>query len=425
MTGIEDIARGIDRYSTLARTAARTLLDVDTNPVPRDWTHITKIDPEDEKELPLLFPLYLQHTSALEVGGSQDVTGQNTEETLELVADRPVPAFQEPSGPQQVTTDTHSKAEFLAIPEVLNGDVEALIGQLGSGVEYMESELAPEIIAEKLPISPGETIEDRLGAFATSWLLKEAVFEAYIIMNPDSAAARESNVTDRDLLDPKTAKQRAMAAERHLGSELIYLEYSGIFGGEEAEAILEAVDDGRRWSRLWYGGGLDDRENAQAVLEAGADAVVVGNIFHEIAAEEADICEQAVEQLDVDATRDEVLEWVEETVDLDDSSATRYLSTIVDVPNPEGRARDYLVTTVRTWLAVQDAVADLDQKGVASVPEIREMFRSTELPGRSDVTAVLDDEESFLTDVLVALAAPRYDLEADGPSVDHLSLELA
>ncbi|MFW6017397.1 MAG: geranylgeranylglyceryl/heptaprenylglyceryl phosphate synthase [Halapricum sp.] len=424
MTGLEDIARGIDRYSTLVRTAGRTLLDVDTNPVPRDWTHITKIDPEDEKELPLLFPLYLQHTSALEVGGSRDVTGQNTEETLELVADRPVPAFQEPSGPKQVTTDTHSKAEFLAIPEVLNGDVEALIGQLGAGVEYIESDLAPEMIAERVPISLGETIEDRLAAFATSWLLKEAVFEAYIIMNPDSAAARESNVTDEDLLDPKTAKQRAMAAERHLGSELIYLEYSGTFGGEQAEAILEAVDDGRRWSRLWYGGGLDDRENAHAVLEAGADAVVVGNVFHEIAAEEADICEQAVEELETDSTREDVLEWVEATVDLDDSSATKYLSTIVDVPNPEGRARDYLVTTVRTWLAVQDAVADLDEKGVASVPEIQEMFRSTDLPGRSDVAAVLGADESFLTDVLVALAAPRYDLEVDGPPVEHLSLDL-
>jgi len=423
MARIEDIVRTVGRSSAIGRIASRSLLDLDTNPVPADWTHITKIDPEDEKELPLLYPLYLQHTSALEVGGSRDVTDQNTEETLELVADRPVPAFQEPSGPRQVTTDTHSQAEFLAIPEVLNGDVEALIGTLGSGVEYIESELAPKMIAEKLPISPGAVIEDRLAAFATSWLLEETVFEAYIIMNADSAAARESNVTEADLLDPGTAKQRAMAAERHLDSELIYLEYSGTFGGDEAQSILEAIDEGRRWSRLWYGGGLDNRENARAVLEAGADAVVVGNVFHEIAAEEAEICERAAEELDADVTRDEVLEWLDGDVDIAESSATKYLSTIVDVPNPEGRAREYLVTTIQTWLAVQDAVVDLDEKGAASVPELEEMFRSTELPGRSDVTAVLD-EESFLTDLLVALAAPRYDLEVDGPPVKHLSLDL-
>lgn len=424
MTGLEDIARRVEQFSTVARIASRTLLSLDTNPVPADWTHITKIDPEDEKKLPLLYPLYLQHTSALEVGGSRDVTDQNTAETLDLVADRPVPAFQEPSGPRQVTDDTRSKAEFLAIPEVLNGDVDALIGELGRGVEYMQREMAPEMIAEKFPISPGETIEKRLSAFAASWMLQEAVFEAYIIMNLDSAAARESNVTEEDLLDPKTAKQRAMAAERHIGSELVYLEYSGTFGGEEAEAILEAVDDGLEWSRLWYGGGLDDRDNARAVLDAGADAVVVGNVFHEIADEEIEICEQAAEELDADATRDETLAWIDENVDLTASSATKYLSTIIDVSNPEGRARDYLITTIRTWLAVQEVLADLDEEGVSSVPDLRRAFRSADVPGHSDVMAVLDDEESFFLDLLVTMAAHRYDLDAGDLPVKHVNLDL-
>jgi len=423
MTSLPAIARRVEDVTSTASIAAKTLLSLDTNPVPGDWTHITKIDPEDEKQLPLLYPLYLQHTSAAEVGGSRDVNDRNTEETLDLVADRPVPAFQEPSGPAQVTDETRSKAEFLAIPEVLNGDVDALIGQLGAGIEHIQDDLAPEMIAEKLPISPGGAIENRLAQFASAWMLRESVFEAYIIMNLDSAAARESNVTEADLLDPQTAKQRALAAEQHLESELVYLEYSGTFGGSEAEEILESISDGLTWSRLWYGGGLDSRENAQRVLDAGADAVVVGNVFHEIADEEVDVCEQAVTDLDPDASREDVEEWVESTVDLSESSARKYLSTIVDVPNPEGRAREYLVTTIRTWLTVQSVVGELDADQPESAHEIRTAFRDAELPGTIEVDAVLDEEE-YLLDLLVDLAASRYDIEADGLPVKHVSLEL-
>jgi len=423
MTSLPAIARRVEDVTATASIAARTLLSLDTNPVPGDWTHITKIDPEDEKQLPLLYPLYLQHTSAVEVGGSRDVTDQNTEETLDLVADRPVPAFQEPSGPTQVTDETRSKAEFLAIPEVLNGDVDALIGQLGAGIEHIQDDLAPEMIAEKLPISPGGAIEDRLSQFASAWMLREAVFEAYIIMNLDSAAARESNVTEDDLLDPGTAKQRALAAEQHLESELVYLEYSGTFGGEEAEDILEAVSDGLTWSRLWYGGGLDNRENAQRVLDAGADAVVVGNVFHEIADEEVDVCEQAVADLDPDASRDDVDAWIDSNVDLDAASATKYLSTIVDVSNPEGRAREYLETTILTWLAVQSVLEELDTDEPSSATEIRTAFREADLSGTTAVDAVLD-AEGYLLDVLVDLAGPRYDVETDGLPVKHVSLEL-
>ena len=423
MTSLPSIARRVEDVTATATIAARTLLSLDTNPVPGEWTHITKIDPEDEKQLPLLYPLYLQHTSATEVGGSRDVTDQNTEETLDLVVDRPVPAFQEPSGPKQVTDETRSKAEFLAIPEVLNGDVDALIGQLGAGIEYIEEDLAPGMIADKLPISPGGAIEDRLAQFASSWMLREAVFEAYIIMNLDSAAAREGNVTENDLLDPTTAKQRALAAERHLESELIYLEYSGTFGGEEAEEILDSISDGLTWSRLWYGGGLDNRENARRVFDAGADAVVVGNVFHEIAEEEVDVCERAVADLDADASQETAEEWVGSNVDLESASASKYLSTIVDVPNPQQRAREYLVTTIRTWLAVQDVREELDAEEPDSVHEIRSAFRDADLPGTADIDAVLE-EDGFLLDLLVDMAGPRYDVDTDGLPVKHVSLEL-
>src|SRR6056297_2489200 len=226
------------RFESLAATASvggRMLLGLDTNPVPADWTHITKIDPEGEKKLPLLFPVYLAQTSAVSVGGSQDVTEQNTEETFALLADSGTPAFHEPSEASHVTETTRDMADFLAVPEVLNGDSNALVGTLGKGLEYVRSDLGPSMLEDKIGLSIGGFFDDRAGDFAAGMMMQEAVFEAYIIMNLDSAAAREANVTEDNLLSPQEAKERALAAQHHLESEIIYLEYSGTFGGEEAE----------------------------------------------------------------------------------------------------------------------------------------------------------------------------------------------
>ena len=365
MKDLDGRARLLGRLGRAATLAARTVLPVDTNPVPAEWTHVTKVDPEEAKKLPLLFPLYLQHTSAVSVGGSADVTASNTEETFDLLAPTSVPVFHEPSGPRHVTSRTREQADLLAIPEVLNGDSESLVGTLGAGTEYIREELVPDLLDDELPWLPAFAA-DPLADLATSWLLAEAVFEAYVIQNPDSAAAREANVSEADLLSPREAKQRAMAAERHLESELIYLEYSGTYGGTEAAEILGAISDGLTWSRLWYGGGLDSREHAEAMLDAGADTVVVGDVFHRIADEEADVCQRAARDLGADAdieadsglTTGEVREWVRENVPVADSNAAAYLATIPSVADPERLAERYLTATVRAWLSLQDLAAD-------------------------------------------------------------------
>jgi len=296
MKSADGIARSLGRLAAGARIAARTAAPVDTNPVPGDWEHVTKVDPEDEKRLPIAYPLYLDHTDGISVGGSRDVTPQNTEDTFELLEYVPTPAFHEPSAPEHVTDAARDRAAFLAIPEVLNGDTESLIGKLGSGIDHVRTDIAPSMIDRKVGWLPTRA-KDLLAEFAGSWLLSDAVFEAYVIQNVDSAAAREANVTEADLLDPEAARRRAMAAERRLGSEVLYLEYSGTYGDAEAEAILSAIDDGTNWSRVWYGGGIDSRESAERMLAAGADTVVVGDAFHEVAEEEAALAERARDEI--------------------------------------------------------------------------------------------------------------------------------
>ncbi len=380
MPDIDAIARRLDTLATAVSIGGRTLLLADTNPIPQEWDHVTKVDPEGGKRLPLMYPLYLEHTSAVSVGGSRNVTEQNTLETFDLLDTAPVTAFHEPSEATHVTEEIHDQAEFMAVPEVLNGDTNAIVGALGKSLQHGREEMAPEIVREKLPVPLGETVEDRLSNFLISWLFDAAVFEAYIIMNVDSAAAREAGVTETDRLSPEEAKQHAMAAEHHLESEVVYLEYSGTFGGGEAVDILEAIDDGVGWSRVWYGGGLDNREDARAVLDAGADAVVVGDIFHRTAAEEREHCEAARESLATDPDREDIEEWIRENVDVESFSGTRYLSTITSVDDPEGLAREYLTTAVEaySWLVRQrDALAADPPETVADI----ERALGSEVPG--------------------------------------------
>ena len=421
---LPELARRVERATRTASLASRTLLGLDTNPVAADWTHITKVDPESEKQLPLCYPLYLSHTSAISVGGSRDVTDRNTEETFELLEYAPVPAFHEPSAADHVTEKTRDRAEFLAIPEVLNGDSTSLVGTLGQGIEYVREDLGPSIIEDKIGFSMNGALGSRLGNFAAAYMLHDAIFEAYIIMNPDSAAAREANVTEDDLLSPQEAKERALAAEYHLESEVIYLEYSGTFGGEEAVEILEAIDDGVSWSRIWYGGGLDNRENAQAVLQAGADAVIVGDIFHEIASEEADLFERAREEFDDETDSETLREWITETVDVENTSAARYLSTIPEVPAPEERAVRYLATGVEIALSLDGLANQFDEPDST---EIRRALRNGSVPGETTFADVLaDDEASALARTLSgALLAERFEQETeDGFSAQHLAMSV-
>ncbi len=412
-------ARSAGRLAAATRIAAHTMLPVDTNPVPREWTHVTKVDPEEQKRLPLAYPLYLRHTDAVSVGGSRDVTPRNTELTFDLLEHAPVPAFHEPSAPRHVSDATRERAAFVAIPEVLNGDIEALVGQLGAGIEHVRDELAPKMIDRHIPWAP-RRLRAVLREFAASWLLAAANFEAYIIQNPDSAAAREAGVTDEDVLDPEEAGRRAAAAERRLGSEVLYVEYSGTYGGDLGAETVAAVAETTHWSRLWYGGGIDSREAALDMLEAGADAVVVGDAFHDVAEREAELCERALDELPRDADRAAVAEWVETAVGPEDP-AERFLSTIPAVTDPGRRARDYLATTVHARLGIEAMATDLPADPTPA--DLRNALRQS-VPGESAFGALGEDGRAYAYESALAVLARRVGVEAGSLSVDHLGVDL-
>ncbi|WP_318570837.1 heptaprenylglyceryl phosphate synthase [Salinigranum marinum] len=330
-------------------------LPVDTNPVP-SWTHLTKVDPEDDKRLPLLYPRYLRWTDAVAVGGSTAVTPTNTEATFALLSAVDRPVFHEPSDPTHVTDRTMDAAAFIAIPQVLNGSTDAIVGDLGAGIERVRERLAPAMVEERVPWWTPGVVRDALADAATTWLLATAAFEAYVVQNPDSAAAREAGVTAEDVLGPAEAARRAMVADRYLRAPVVYIEYSGTFGGMDAERVVEAVDGAVSRSRVWYGGGLASRDDARAMLEAGADAVVVGDAFHEIASEERAIFDRARDALPDDASRATVADWLSDAA-AGDTAAAAYLSTVPGVADPTATAGRLLVDTVTVWLRLRAVAA--------------------------------------------------------------------
>jgi phosphoglycerol geranylgeranyltransferase len=361
MALLSGVARRLAALADAAEAAAGSLLPVDANPVPGRWSHVTKVDPEPARRLPLLYPLYLQQTDAVAVGGSSDVTPKSTVATFDLLSYARTPAFHEPSDPAHVTAETRERAALIAIPEVLNGDVDALVGDLGAGVERLRGELVPELLAARLPDAVVDRVGDPLAEYLTNLLLRRAVFEAYVVNNPDSAAAERAGVGPGDVLGPAAARQRAMAADRHLGSEVVYLEYSGTDGGEAAREVLRALDGSLARARVWYGGGLDAREPAAAMLEAGADAVVVGNAFHAVAEEEARRRAAAREALAPGADHETVEQWVRDRGPPGETAAAGYLATNPAVDAPADRAGEYLAAAVGADLSARALADGADQ----------------------------------------------------------------
>ena len=399
MSALDSLAGGIGRFLGAGRAVVRHGLRLDTNPVPDSWSHVTKVDPEERKKVPVAFPRYLRHTDAVSVGGSADVTDENTARTFALLDALDTPAFHEPSGASHVTSETLSTAAFLAVPQVLNGDHEAFVGTFGAGVEHVRDEMAPELVG-RLSWIPG--VGDRLATTLTDLLISNAVIEAYIVQNPDSAAARESGVTAADVLDATEAKRRAMAAEYVLGAEMVYLEYSGTYGGTEGLDALEAIADGVDWTRVWYGGGIDSREKATAMLDAGADAVVVGDAFHRIATEEAALAAAYLDDLDRGNGRGiGAAEWLSAECGLGDTAAAGYLSTIPSVEDPVEEAHRCLAAGLRAHRAIARESGSTSPDGAVRIGQ------DTVAAVERAVCVDVDDPTSFATRLAAAVVSDR------------------
>ncbi len=240
-----------------------------------DWddvTHVTKVDPA--KPLPADLEV-LSGTDLVLVGGSDDVTEENTLEAIDaLQATVPdTPVFQEPYSGAHVSSATVERADAVAVPAVFNGDRDHFVGK---HVELFTEigEQPGELLGANLPLV-GRLVESK-GRDVVAELAANLVGEGYVVQHLESAAADRAGV--ETAYTPEQVAGAALATETFYGFPIFYIEYSGTYGGpDDVEAAARYLEE----TRLFYGGGIDSAEAATEILEAGADAIVVGDCFHD------------------------------------------------------------------------------------------------------------------------------------------------
>lgn len=208
------------------------------------WRHVFKLDPDREISDEDLDQLCSSGTDAIIVGGSSGVTFDNTVDLLARIRKHTVPCVVEVSNQDAIVPGF----DLYFIPLVINTDQAQWI----TGLHHQ----AIKEFGSRLP-----------------WDMMVA--EGYLMLNPESTAAKLTHAqTDLDALD---IIAYARMAENLFRLPIFYMEYSGTFGDMEKVKLAAEV---LQQTRLFYGGGIDSFEKAQAAA-AAAHTIVVGNIIYE------------------------------------------------------------------------------------------------------------------------------------------------
>ncbi|MGF7070828.1 putative glycerol-1-phosphate prenyltransferase [Priestia megaterium] len=209
----------------------------------KEWRHVFKLDPNKEISDADLEKICESGTDAVLVGGSDGVTLDNVLQLLMRIRRYTVPCALEVSTINSVTPGFDS----YFIPTVLNSKDPKWIVDLHHGAmkEY------------------GEIMD---------W--DEIFVEGYCVLNPEAkVAALTEAKTD---LNTEDVVAYARMAERMFHLPVFYLEYSGTYGDSE---LVAEVKNSLNETKLFYGGGIETKEQASEMGEL-ADTVIVGNVIY-------------------------------------------------------------------------------------------------------------------------------------------------
>ncbi|MDZ7747044.1 MAG: putative phosphoglycerol geranylgeranyltransferase [Halobacteriales archaeon] len=233
-----------------------------------EWDHVVKLDPDKTLYGDETFTDVCETgTDAIEIGGTLDITTEKMREYLEpclaACAEHDVACYIEPSHSDAIIHDP-SPDGFL-VPIVLNaGDT---FWTTGAHLNWVKT-------------------DDQI-----DW--DRTFNEAYIIMNPDSSVATYTGANCD--LDADDVAAYATVAERMLGQDIVYLEYSGMLGDTD---IVTAAHDALEEATLFYGGGIGSYDDAYQMRQH-ADTVIVGDLIHD---EGADVVAKTVDGAKAAAT---------------------------------------------------------------------------------------------------------------------------
>ncbi|ADH98269.1 geranylgeranylglyceryl phosphate synthase family protein [[Bacillus] selenitireducens MLS10] len=209
-----------------------------------EWRHVFKLDPAKALSDEDLEAVCESGTDAVIIGGSTDVTDENTLEMLMRVRRYSVAAALEVSTISSVVPGF----DYYLIPSVLNTRQVTFL----NGLHHRA-----------------------LKQFGHMMHMEEVLSEGYCVLNPDSSVAQVSDA-DTDL-DEEDIVAYARMTDQLFHMPIFYMEYSGVYGDPKT---VSAVNDVLGKSQLFYGGGIERPEQA-AEMAAYADTVVVGNVIYD------------------------------------------------------------------------------------------------------------------------------------------------
>ncbi|WP_082235203.1 heptaprenylglyceryl phosphate synthase [Halobacillus massiliensis] len=208
----------------------------------KNWQHVFKLDPNKPLQESSLQMICHSGTDALIIGGTDGVTFNKVFDLWERVQQYDIPCVLELSNLEAIMPGF----DGYLIPSVLNSrDRQFIIGLHHHAVkEY------------------GDLI---------TW--NDLLVEGYCVMNDEAKVYQE---TSCQLPTANDAVAYAQIAEHMFHLPIFYLEYSGTWGDPE---LVKQVKRELNHTLLFYGGGIETKEQAQ-MMKQYADVIVVGNIIY-------------------------------------------------------------------------------------------------------------------------------------------------
>lgn len=209
-----------------------------------NWKHIFKIDPAKQISDENLELICESGTDMILVGGTDNVTLENVLDILMRVRRYSVPIALEISNIESITPGF----DYYFIPSVLNSTETKWVKDLH---------------------------HEAIKQFGDIMVWDELIAEGYCVLNPDCKVAQVTNAKTDLTEDDVVAYARL--AENYFKLPIFYIEYSGTFGDVE---IVQSVKNVLSKTKLFYGGGIKTKEQAESIARF-ADTVVVGNVIYE------------------------------------------------------------------------------------------------------------------------------------------------
>jgi len=208
-----------------------------------EWKHIFKLDPAKEISDEDLDRICESGTDAIIVGGTDDVTLDGVLDLLSRIRrSHTVPIVLEVSTEEAITPGF----DFYFIPMVLN-----------SKEKKWMMDVQHQAIKKYVDLME----------------YSEIFFEGYCILNEDAKAFQHTNSY---LPDAEDVQAYAYMAEHIFHLPIFYMEYSGTYGDP---ALVQSVKKELNETLLFYGGGIENAEQAKEMKQI-SDVIIVGNSIY-------------------------------------------------------------------------------------------------------------------------------------------------